>query len=477
MRRASLVVGILLACNTGTPAVPAPEPTKPTASASPTTPVAPAPAGCEATVLELVVEAPADRALLVDSPTLPLARREVAAGAALRERFDPARPGVHLIQLRDAGQPDVVDHRPLVVLEGEHHHWTGGNTPRHRIERCAQGVLAPLHDSDSAPATGWDSLLVSADGATFARLSPYTRRDAAGIELALIHPTQGARRMPLVDARAPDVDPALLTAASEVLVRDGFKRVDPRQLRPVRDVALREQAIHARWRDRIGTIPLPAPPDPALPSSCCAWTSPHALALPDAQAVLVDLRFTCDAGSPGCDPRVVDPAWIVVPLTADAPAQARYRAIPESAAQALADALGPAHGLGYPPQVGPFGPAPDGLLVLSKDDAGRLGGYVETEFEGAVTRLPLPDLPWAMSEVHEILFEDADGDGRDDAIILVNAMTGVGPTGAEEFFGAHVLGWNGSEFVHLTEVERKLDRAKSVAAVRKLLRPPPPKPR
>lgn len=163
------------------------------------------------------------------------------------------------------------------------------------------------------------------------------------------------------------------------------------------------------------------------------------------------------------------------PEVADSSGQPRYRALPPPAVEELWKTLPVGRGVAYPPQVGPFGPAPDGVLVLHVDDAGHLAGFVDTRVDGAATRVDLPPLNWAMNTVRDILFEDVDGDGRDEAIILVTAMTGIGPTAAEEFSATHVIQWSGKEFVAMPELERKIGRATSAAEVRRALQASKPR--
>jgi hypothetical protein len=169
-----------------------------------------------------------------------------------------------------------------------------------------------------------------------------------------------------------------------------------------------------------------------------------------------------------------DSSAAAVPPTADATGQARYRALTPAVLETMNNPLEGDRGLAYPPQLGPFGPAPDGVLVLRTRDPGTLDGFVETRRDGAATRLPLPALDWAMNTVHDVLFEDVDGDGRDEALILVSAMTGVGPTAAEEFFATHVIRWDGAAFVHLPEVEQRIGKAQDAAAIRRALKQPAP---
>lgn len=187
----------------------------------------------------------------------------------------------------------------------------------------------------------------------------------------------------------------------------------------------------------------------------------------------------CDPATEQCDepttavemePPVTPP---MIPPTIEPAAHGRYRALSEAEIAGMKDVLAEGQALAYPPQVGPFGPGPDGVLVLRTEaTAGSLDGFVETTVAGARTRVALPALSWSQNEVREVLFEDVDGDGRDEAIVMVTAMAGIGPNAAEEFFASHVLKWREGQVVNLPEVERRIGAAKTAKQVRSKLRPP-----
>lgn len=452
------------------------------AAKSPTPEVArpvtsPAPEVCAA--LEIVVEAPRDAAVFVDSPTLPLARREVAAGAVLRETIAPAPVGVHIIAVRDAdGAAAIADDLPFVVLANERHRWHVKGAPRHRVERCEPGgERTLLQPEDAEVATsGWGPPLVSADGATIARLATYTRSGELAVDLALVDPSRGFRREPLLatTARALAVDAGRFAAASEQILAHGFRRLGADEALPAFEVAAAGGQARARWGDRAGAAELPALPR-VHRRGCCKWVASDGLAWgADPAAVVVELALDCENLKAACREEQTHDApysraLLAVPLTGEAARKPRHRQLRDDALDRLPGALGEKEQLAYMLYVGPFGPTPDGVLVLRTDDVGRLGGFLHTTAEGRTRRVPLPQVPWVMHQVEAVLFEDADGDGADEAVVLVTAMAGAGPTAAEEFSAAHVFKWDGREIVTLAEAEARIGGRSNVIAVRRAL--------
>lgn len=459
-----------------TEAVPAAPPVVAPAPAPAPPPVAPE---CGVAALEVVVTAPKDGSLFVDSATLPLARREVPAGTVMREVIAPAPIGAHMIVVRDKGGEVVTsDVLPVIVLPGERHLWSGAeDVPHHRIERCVGGVRELLqHEDAEIPTNDWGPPMVSADGATIARLATYTKSSNVQSDLALVDVAQGFRRMPLLSTLVLEleVDAKLFAAASEVLKKGGYRRLGADERLPVFEVAAAGGQARARWGGRAGAAATPAVPRDHR-RGCCAWQVGQGMAWgPTPTAVVVEMKIECSTGKELCADEMTygapySQALLAIPLTGEASGKPRHRLLPDAALDRLPDALGPKEQLAHMLYVGPFGPTPDGVLVLRTDDIGTLTGFLHTTVDGRSRRMPLPPVPWVMHQVDSVLFEDADGDGADEAVVLVTAMAGAGPTAAEEFNGAHIFKWDGTKVVTLPEAELRVGTRTNAVAVRRAL--------
>lgn len=128
--------------------------------------------------------------------------------------------------------------------------------------------------------------------------------------------------------------------------------------------------------------------------------------------------------------------------------------------------------LAHPALRGAFGPWRDAIVALTATADGppaALDGFVIVD-GGRV--LPLPSLhdQWSLWEVDAVMFEDVDGDGAKELIVIAEYLTGVGPTGAQPFNANAVVRWNGSAFVRMPEVEQRIERLPDAASIRKALR-------
>ncbi len=77
---------------------------------------------------------------------------------------------------------------------------------------------------------------------------------------------------------------------------------------------------------------------------------------------------------------------------------------------------------------------------------------------------------WAGEAVPAVMFEDVDGDGYQEAIVLAVWVSGMGPDGMEPFQSNAVLDWNGTELVQLPEVEARIEALATAAEIRAALR-------
>ena len=116
---------------------------------------------------------------------------------------------------------------------------------------------------------------------------------------------------------------------------------------------------------------------------------------------------------------------------------------------------------------GPFGLLPDTVLAIL--DRGVDGYAAVVVSDGRAVRLDRLRPAWAAWDIPAILFEDVDGDGTLEAIILAQYITGAGPTGAVPFFANSVLEWTGAALVTLPDVEERILQAETSAQARALL--------
>ncbi len=291
---------------------------------------------------------------------------------------------------------------------------------------------------------GWRPLVVSGDGATLGGFWSAT-------ELAFVDAARGLRVVPIAEAEA-------------VLTREEFRRLAADEALPVYEVAEVDGKVRARWSDRVGAVAQAVPR-----RMCCTWTARPGFILAGRSEVFAEASMVCArpdlefcAAYEGRTARTI----VTVPLAAEASAKPRYRGLPDSVVDRMPDALGPTQQLANMLSIGPFGPTPDGVLVLRVDDVGALTGFLQTVIAGRSRRVPVPGLPWVMHEVNEVVYADVDGDAADEAIVLVNALTGIGPTGAEEFSAAHVLKWDGTQLVSVFAAEQRFVGATTGAQVR-----------
>jgi hypothetical protein len=233
---------------------------------------------------------------------------------------------------------------------------------------------------------------------------------------------------------------------------------------PVYEISVVSGKVRARWQDRVGAVA--APPVPKR--YCCEWTARAGAATPGRMEVVVDVTLACDGLHEFCEGVVAEPtrAQVTVPLTADAPAKPRYRGLPDSVVDRMPDALGPKQQLANMLSVGPFGPAPDGVLVLQVDDVGDAGRVPADDDRRAAAAGPGAGAAVgdARGDRHRVRGrgrrrgrrgggdgERADGDRR---------------PGTEEFSGAHVLKWDGTQLVSLPRVEQRMLGATTPGEVR-----------
>jgi hypothetical protein len=118
---------------------------------------------------------------------------------------------------------------------------------------------------------------------------------------------------------------------------------------------------------------------------------------------------------------------------------------------------------------GPLGPTSDVVVVVTREGATFAGLLLVPEGSGA-RPVPLPELDaWSAQRVPAILFQDVDGDGLTEAILLLTYMTGVGPSAAEEFHANAVLAWDGARVTRLAAVEARIGALETAKDIRTAL--------
>jgi hypothetical protein len=304
---------------------------------------------------------------------------------------------------------------------------------------------------------GWGPWWIAADGSSAARTLGMLVDEVPARELVVVDRTSQVRRVALTGETVPAAELA------------GYRQLAADEVVPVFDVGGDKARVRARWQDRAGVV-THAITDREQ-RRCCGWTALQGIAAPGGEVVFAEVQLQCSRERPGCE--VLHPAgapWgrslAAVVLDADAPAKQRYRPLSDAVVERMPDALTGDLRQANMLHVGPFGPAPDGILVLRTDDAGHLDGFLHTMIAGKVQRVPLARLPWTLNEVSEVVYADVDADGADEAIVLVTAIAGIGPEGAQEFVGAHVLKWDGEKIVTVEEAARRIGPMTTGAQVR-----------
>ena len=85
--------------------------------------------------------------------------------------------------------------------------------------------------------------------------------------------------------------------------------------------------------------------------------------------------------------------------------------------------------------------------------------------------LPQPDTTWSVMKPVSVFFENVDRDSEKELLILEEAESGAGPTGAVPFYRTRVYDWTRNEFKHLEDISDKISAdADTADKVRKELK-------
>ena len=115
---------------------------------------------------------------------------------------------------------------------------------------------------------------------------------------------------------------------------------------------------------------------------------------------------------------------------------------------------------------GPMGPHDDGtLLITSTED--RFLAWVFAEEGNFELLIRQSFSPW---EIPAVLFDDTNGDGERDIVIMATYITGAGPQGSVPFNENAVFTWTGQGFGHDRVAESKVASLTTAKAIRKALR-------
>jgi hypothetical protein len=160
------------------------------------------------------------------------------------------------------------------------------------------------------------------------------------------------------------------------------------------------------------------------------------------------------------------------------PAASRIQRLPDSLAQTIFSSfLQDSESLELPAFAAPLGPVPRTLLAVTnaRPAGGSHGGFaaialIDSAGGWRAVRIPCfnPDL-WS-AQLLAVLFENMDADSALETVIMATYSSGIGADGAKEWPYNFVLDWNGTGFVRLPKVERRIAGLATAAEVRRVLR-------
>ena len=94
------------------------------------------------------------------------------------------------------------------------------------------------------------------------------------------------------------------------------------------------------------------------------------------------------------------------------------------------------------------------VIALTESDAGLRAFLVDVSTIGG-RREDLPPLhdTWSYQDIMEVLFEDVDGDGAPELLVIATYISGVGPNAAVPFPSVSVLDWTADGVVRRRDIE------------------------
>ena len=123
-----------------------------------------------------------------------------------------------------------------------------------------------------------------------------------------------------------------------------------------------------------------------------------------------------------------------------------------------------------PAFIGSLGPAGNSILVISSEGL-HYGGFVLIDSAGGWRKIPLPLLAdWAGETVEGVMVEKGPAGSEPLIIVIATYITGIGRHGGEEFYLTAAIQWNGSAFVHRCDLEVRIGKLETAAAIRRELR-------
>ena len=123
--------------------------------------------------------------------------------------------------------------------------------------------------------------------------------------------------------------------------------------------------------------------------------------------------------------------------------------------------------IAHSPFRGPFGPAQDTIVVITKKKDGDFGGFVLVAKGATTERRDLPTLQesWPGESVEALGFvPECDGDSVDELVVISKHRSGSASTTV-----ATVIDYDGYTFSRQRDVERLTAKAKTIAEVRETL--------
>ena len=160
--------------------------------------------------------------------------------------------------------------------------------------------------------------------------------------------------------------------------------------------------------------------------------------------------------------------------SAQQPARAAVEQLPDSLVERLVTPrLAPDETVLPPVFVGSLGPRQRTILAFT-DSVETYGGFTLMDSSGTWVQ---HRLPWLAEDdvgasLDAVLFDTSPGDSVPRIICIVTYIYSRGSHSGEEYHKNAVLRWDGSQFVHLPDVERRIEQLTTAAAVRRVLRAP-----
>ncbi len=96
----------------------------------------------------------------------------------------------------------------------------------------------------------------------------------------------------------------------------------------------------------------------------------------------------------------------------------------------------------------------ESVIVFATDDIGLKAYMVNVNaFGGSREELPRLHDAWIYQEIMQVMFEDVDGDGETELLVVATFISGSGPNAAIPFHSVSVLDWTDEGVVRRRDIE------------------------